>query len=387
MPVSKTVRDLLGRLSEFRKAAGLTAREMDERLLVGPGWTARFEAGEIAPSIDLLLAMLNVLGVPPGQFLGSHVWDETTNVVREMYAEPNGDDLAIHFRYTDYNARYSLKGANLEEFEVVLRELQNGLARLASEEDETDTTSIQTDSVARTFLRAVETWPKANPSDLWWFIVYRAYCDPFNHPASHAQRDFGQSWRRTGGWALEEVLVRYYGPFLKSKGINLLIASGQRKRELIGALDVRERLEPDKVDVLLTGVKRRREVCFGVVHVKSSFAERRTDDVPMSRALIEAGYTSPLWTMDCKSTPSAEPLNRGELGAALGDGKDSRSAKRKDIEDDGYFSACFSYNANTIPTPVEQKARSRIVVCDFSNPDDEFTRFIIAEWKRLRRTA
>ena len=125
------------------------------------------------------------------------------------------------------------------------------------------------------------------------------------------------------------------------------------------------------------------ERCFGVIHVKASFAERRTDDVPMSTALVEAGYTSPMWTMDCKSGPSATPVNRGELGAVLSATTDPRSAKRKDIEDDGYFSACFSYNQNTIPTPAEQTARARIIVCDFQNPNDAFGQFIIAESRRF----
>jgi hypothetical protein len=49
--------------------------------------------------------------------------------------------------------------------------------------------------------------------------------------------------------------------------------------------------------------------------------------------------------MDCKGTPSNYPQNKGELGVAFIDGsQDKRSAKRKDIEDDGFFSACFSYN-------------------------------------------
>jgi len=60
----------------------------------------------------------------------------------------------------------------------------------------------------------MELWPHANPSDIWWFVVSRAYHDPFNHPAHYARLDLGQSWKRTGGWALEEVLVRHYGPAL-----------------------------------------------------------------------------------------------------------------------------------------------------------------------------
>jgi hypothetical protein len=144
-------------------------------------------------------------------------------------------------------------------------------------------------------------------------------------------------------------------------------------------------METDKMDVLLTVGDGHNERIIGVVHVKASFAERRTDDVPMSHALVEAGYISPLWTMDCKSTPSVNPRNRGELGDIYsGHGSDDRSAKRKDIEDDGFFSACFSYNRNTKPTPETYKSKAKVISCDFSNPEDAFTRFIIKERKRIK---
>src|SRR5690606_14110011 len=156
--------------------------------------------------------------------------------------------------------------------------------------------------------------PDANPSDLWWFLIYRSYCDQYNHPAEHSRLDFTQSWKRTGGWALERILERHYGPALAKHGINLIIADGERKVRLLESLNVGHRLEADKMDVLLTVGKGAREQLIGVVHVKASFAERRTDDVPMSKALVDAGYISPLWTMDCKSTPSGRPINRGELG-------------------------------------------------------------------------
>jgi hypothetical protein len=55
-----------------------------------------------------------------------------------------------------------------------------------------------------------------------------------------------------------------------------------------------------------------------------------------------------------------------------------------DIEDDGYFSACFSYNLRTIPTPVSQAAKARIMVGDFKDADDAFSRFIVSEWERLQ---
>lgn len=78
-----------------------------------------------------------------------------------------------------------------------------GLADLASEpveaveedeEEETNTRakSIKTDAVASAYLKAVERFPTANPSDLWYFLIYRAYLDPYNHPAKFA-------WRKSPG--------------------------------------------------------------------------------------------------------------------------------------------------------------------------------------------
>ena len=182
-------------------------------------------------------------------------------------------------------------------------------------------------------------------------------------------------------------MVQHYGPYLKTRGINIFIATGERKSRLLDQLKIDERLEADKVDVLLSEGDGTEERCFGVVHVKASFAERRSDDVPLSAALIRKGYTSPLWTLDCKSVPSLKPKNRGELGAALVGSDDRRSAKRKDIEDSRFFTNCFSYNQNTIPTPTAQAAEFRVLVCNFQNPDDAFSQFIVAEQARVLKNS
>lgn len=370
---------LLKQLKLLREERNITYEEIDEQLTLGPGWTEKFETGEIIPSIDILLAMLDIFNVTPQDFFNQLPKGQRVRVRRSrfLYAEADSDDVIIKFHYNDYNAQYRLRQATIEQYNQVLQELRSGLAHIDNN------CAVQTDTIAHTFFRAVRFWPHLNPSDIWWFLVYRAYCDPYNHPALNARRDFGQSWKRAAGWALERIVVRHYGHFLESQGVKLLIPDATTKQELIGQLDVQERLESDKVDIFLVGTRDGENVCFGVVHVKSSIAERRTDDVPMSQVLMRAGYTSPLWTMDCKSLPSHNPENRGELGMTLDDGEDRRSAKRKDIEDDGYFSACFSYNSNTIPTPTKQNARARIHVCSFNNPDDAFSQFILAEWKRF----
>jgi transcriptional regulator with XRE-family HTH domain len=376
--------DALARLRSFREEAALSQAEAESALLLGPGWIQGFENGDSVPALDVTLAMLALYGRTPAEMFSGAVAEELPkSIQRLIYAEVAGDDLLVRFEYAKHDAVHRLTGASLAEFETVIKEMRDGLALLADESSAGQ--AIKMNAVVNTFLKAVELWPHANPSDLWWFIVNRAYNDPFNHPAKFARLSFEQSWKRTGGWALEEILVRHYAPTFVAQGLDIFIATGEEKARLIEAFDVEDRLEADKVDVFLAGFVDGQRVPFGVVHVKASFAERRTDDVPMSAALVRAGYTSPLWTMDCKSTPSESPTNRGELGAPKLQGEpDGRSAKRKDIEDDGYFSACFSYNSNTAPTPSDQECAARIIVADFANPSDAFTEFVAAEWRRFR---
>ena len=49
----------LRNIGKVREKAGLSAAQLEERLILGPGWVSRFERGESVPSIDLLLAILN----------------------------------------------------------------------------------------------------------------------------------------------------------------------------------------------------------------------------------------------------------------------------------------------------------------------------------------
>jgi transcriptional regulator with XRE-family HTH domain len=209
------LKQLLARLKQLREEAGISCEQMEERLILGPGWIERFETGESTPSFDMLLAMLHVIGKSLGKLLeGLPSHPDTAEIERFIYAEQSENDLLIHFKYANYDATYSLRGATTDEFEQIIKTLRDGLSRLVRDEYEAD--AIKTEAVTQAFLKAIKLWPHANPSDLWWFVIYRAYCDPYNHPALYARLDFLQSWKRTGGWALEQILVRHYGPFLSS---------------------------------------------------------------------------------------------------------------------------------------------------------------------------
>ncbi|WP_282753509.1 BsaWI family type II restriction enzyme [Desulfuromonas thiophila] len=381
---SDYLKQILKNIKNLREKQGVSTSKLEESLILGPGWIEHFESGKTMLPLDAFLAVINSTNSNASDIFNKTTVKNDQLFPRSIYAMQNGEGIDIHFEYAKHDALFYLAAANVEQFNSVILELRNGLSKLAQGSSASE--ALKTDAVAKSFIKAVTLWPEANPSDLWWFIIYRAFCDPFNHPAIFSRLSFEQSWKRTGGWALEEIFVRHYSPALKKNGVNMFIAPANKRVELIKQAGIEDRLEADKADIFLTGKHGEDEIFFGIVHVKASFAERRTDDVPMSKALVDAGYVSPLLTMDCKSSPSARPFNKGELGALLGESADRRSAKRKDIEDDGFFSACFSYNQNTSPTPKDQAAKSFIYVNDFNSPDgDSFFKFVIAEWKNFRQ--
>lgn len=351
-------------LRALREAQRLTQEALAARAGLDRSYVGGVERGERNPTLTAIFRLARALQTPPSSlFAGVDDYLRAKPSTADgVEAVEQAGGLILRFRYDQHDAEYALGGARRTEYDDVLRTLRHGLASGAS----------NADAVADTFIRATTVWPDANPSDLWTFLVSRIYCDNSNHPAANARLNLQQSWKRTSGWALERVVVQHYSQVLERHGVTLKIGGKAEKEVLLGAIGD-PRIVPDKADILITHSGGQAEELLGVVHAKASIAERRTDDVPMSQALIQAGYLSAFWTMDSKSFPSANPVNRGEFGAA--DGKVSE--KRRDFEEHGYFSACFSYNANTMPT-VDESAVAKIFVCNFKDPDDHFARFLLA---------
>ena len=352
-------------IRRLREASRLTQENLAVDSGLDRSYIGGIERGERNPSLSAILKLASALNVSPGhlfsgideeRFTIPDTLDRTTAVETDV-------GLVIGFRYDRYDAQYFLAGATQSQYENVVNILRIGLA----------SGSGKSDTIARIFLAAVRVWPDANPSDLWTFLINRAYCDRSNHPIANERLNLEQSWKRASGWALERVLIEHYDPFLTRNGVTVKISNKSEKTELLSVIKD-SRIVPDKADVLVTyNSDDGSEKLLGVVHVKASIAERRTDDVPMSQALIEAGYLSIFWTMDSKSFPSPNPINRGEFGEV---DSENISDKRRDLEEHGHFSACFSYNRNTLPTPDDRNVQSRIFVCDFTNPDDRFSRFL-----------
>jgi transcriptional regulator with XRE-family HTH domain len=365
-----------------RDDAGLSAEDVEAQLVLGPGWVHRFESGQVEPSIGTLSALLHLYGSSLAEFFSEvdlDLGDETVALDRHLTASEDGDDLRLHFPMGRYAASVTIPTATLEEFNSVLSTLRAGLSSGLGH---------RRDAVVACFLTAVATWPEANPSDLWYFLVSHAYQDGYNHPAS-APGDWAQSWKRTGGWAFEQVLLDHYNEHLSTQGLMLEMPMPERRVALLTQMGIPDPAEAaQKADVIALGQTAGRSrpvrgalwVPFGVVHVKTSFAERRTGDGPLSRELMSRGYASPFVTMDSKATPAETPTNRGELGPVQG-GSQRVSAKRLDIERENKFDACFSYNQNTLPTPDGQTAAARITVINFNDPDDAFSRHLVRKWR------
>jgi hypothetical protein len=231
------------------------------------------------------------------------------------------------------------------------------------------------DLIKDAFSEAVQSAPMANPSDLWHHVVYRFYIELV--PSYRHISDPGQSWRRASGEAFELFLTDYYNRLLARGQSRVSVVALINKRdqaEALKQLGIQEQVGSSKLDIaIMANVDssqppslKDRQVAGGI-HAKVSLAERVSDDVPASRAMMRNGHASFLVTLDVKSFPLSEHmseirayLNRGELGTPQ-----NPTDKRRYIEEHGDFDACFSFNLRTIPSPAETKSGKRIFICRF----------------------
>jgi hypothetical protein len=236
------------------------------------------------------------------------------------------------------------------------------------------------EAICEAFLYALNSCPGANASDLWHHVVYRLYCKIL---PEFRQQDPNQSWVRASGDALEIALEKIYSPVLAPHNITIAaLISRANAKAVLKEIGLENKVGDSKLDMVLrVRVTEHLWPVFGGVHVKASLAERVSDDVPCSRAMMHAGYFSPLWTLDIKSfPPPGDLINRGELGTPT-----NPSDKRKYIEVHGDFDHCYSGNARTVTSTQPTMAGKAIFVVELLNQPDAFTAETIrraAQWLR-----
>lgn len=217
--------------------------------------------------------------------------------------------------------------------------------------------------------RAVELCPRANPADLWVHLIY----DQFRNRFKRAD----QSWKRVSGQAFEHVLASVYQARLSAHEISLRPST---RADAVAFRLVKRGLGSAKTDLVLEGTHAGELHRFGVIHCKASIAERLTDDVPVSKALMRQGVWSAIATMDAKMfpPPHGDGVVNGELGLNARD-------KRKYFEIAGQFSGCYSFNLRTPPSPAKTKSGCRINTLSFTEAQpDLLMEDVCAAWKAFR---
>ena len=155
----------------------------------------------------------------------------------------------------------------------------------------------------------------------------------------------------------------------------MALISRREKSSVLDAMGLGAEVGDSKLDVALYLASKDSREIFGGVHVKASLAERVSDDVPASRAMMRKRLLSPLWTLDVKSfpPPHGDLVNRGELGSPA-----SPSEKRKYVEEHGDFEKCYSGNSRSVPSSGSTTSGKRIYTLRLSEQPDQFARDVIA---------
>lgn len=219
---------------------------------------------------------------------------------------------------------------------------------------------------------AIDRFPDANPSDIYHHIVYRLYLREY----TKTQAD--RSWVRAGGEAFELFLQAHYNVLLNPHGISVRwLYNDEMKASALNEMGIRGKVGGSKLDIALYGTSGDNQIIFGGIHAKASLAERVSDDVPCSEAMMQKGLFSYLVTFDAKSfpPPNGDLVNRGELGTL-----EAPSDKRAYIESHGSFNACFSYNLRTVASGAKTKSGRKIFVSTFNPQIDPLPAEIVKAW-------
>jgi len=366
-------------LKAQREASGLSQQEVADRLSQHQSYVAKIETGERRLDVIELVDFLAALETDAPSFLQALGWMVREGGIREEIAFPvqgsavsQADDTMITLAWRDRLYPLVLSGTSPEVYEEVERQIVDRFRALNG-----DRTARNRDTIAWALQFAIAQMPLVNPSDIYHQIVYRLYMREYK------RSDPAQSWVRAGGEAVEVFLEAQYRDVLKRARVEIrALLTREQKKAALQEMGLVGQVGDSKLDLVLVGTADSGErVVFGGIHAKASLAERVSDDVPCSEAMMRAGYWSCLFTFDAKSfpPPSGDLVNRGELGT-----EDSPSDKRKYITEHGSFSACVCYNTRSTPSPSITPSGRKIFVSTMRPDDDPLPGLILDAWTDFR---
>lgn len=369
--------DLVALLKLVREGRGLTQAALGRKIGKPQSYVANVERQERRLDVLELFDWLAALDVEPLRFFQDLGWFPGERGVAALPVRggveraPGG--VYQHLVWEGQIKRVLLEGVTVRQYKRIERDIAARFTALNADRPPLKNREAIADALEAAFREV----PGLNPSDVYHHLVYRLYLREFRKKTPE------QSWVRAGGEAMELFIERHYGPLLGPHGIDIrALFSGQAKAAALREMGLSGQVGDSKLDVALYGHRDGRRVIFGGIHSKASLAERVTDDVPCSEAMMRKGYLSVLYTFDAKSfpPPDGDLVNRGEFGTLA-----EPSDKRRYVEEHGSFDVCFSYNLRTVPSPPMTPSGKRILTGSFNPGADPFPDYVVAAWRQFSR--
>lgn len=379
---------LIEALRETRRKQNVTQTELAQKLGQPQSYIAKVEGLERRLDIVELLDWLDALNYDRQQFFLDLGWfvqleeqatyttappnpDTNAPVPIKGIVEEHEKGILQILAWQGQTVKVLLEGITSEQHVRV----EQTVSQLFEQLNHSKTIKNR-EAIAQALEYAINELPTLNPSDIYQHIIYRLYLREYKKSKPE------QSWVRAGGEGLELFIEQRYKSLLAEEGIVIkALISREAKADALRQMGLSGSVGDSKLDLVLSGNHSGRSIVFGGVHSKASLAERVSDDVPCSRAMMQAGYISVLYTFDSKSfpPPHGDLVNRGELGS-----HEYPSDKRRYIEDYGDFDACFSYNLRTNPSIHSTRSGKRIFVSSMERDKDPFPQYVFEAWKQFK---
>lgn len=375
---------IIEQLIKLRESAGISRTDVAAALNTKENLVAAVEEFKRRLDVIELHDWLDVLQFNRRRFLGDVGWLEQENSanIPALPLPNNAHSLnylgaevgtVIRMAWRGEPKEVSIEKLKVEDYLYIEKEITKLFQALNN-----DARRKNRDAICEALKIAIYTAKGVNPSDLYHHVVYRIYL------REYVRTQADRSWVRAGGEALELFLADHYNSVLASEGIHIRwLCNDELKESALREMGIHDEVGGSKLDLALYGRYQGRDYIFGGIHVKASLAERVSDDVPCSEAMMRKGHTSILLTLDAKSfpPPQGDLVNRGELGSP-----NAPSDKRAYIESHGAFSACVCYNTRSLPSNPQTQSGKRIYVSTFEHDDDPLPNIIRSAWHQFRQS-